>query len=159
LSLIFVSGISGCSQMAQWTKKGGESCRMSLCDCKCHTGPITEDTGALCGINCARYGNGIVGCEVKDGQCTPTYDYGLQARYTCFDLCRAAQSKNISLENGPCLSDNAPEWNISDWVCDVAHSPRTAEDNLKENQCSSWLNKTAKQFIELTPECELIKAA
>lgn len=44
------------------------------------------------------------------------------------------------------------------WVCDVAHQPRTAEDNLPVNQCSSYRAGKAKHFVEVTPECEFIRA-
>jgi hypothetical protein len=45
-----------------------------------------------------------------------------------------------------------------DWVCDVAHEPRQPVDNLRENQCDAWHAGTATHFIEVTPECEFIKA-
>jgi len=74
---------------------------------------------------------------------------------SCKEACKIALEKNQSLERGPCLLDPIRD---TDWVCDIAHSPRQAIDNLKENQCNSWHNGTAKHFIELTPECEFIKA-
>ena len=68
----------------------------------------------------------------------------------CIELCRSYPD---SLENGPCLSNNiAP-----DWVCDVAHSPRQAVDNLPENQCSAFREGKAHHFIEVDENCELIK--
>lgn len=72
----------------------------------------------------------------------------------CKNACKEALAKGIDLSNGPCLLD--PMSNPS-WVCDIAHKPRKAIDNLKENQCKAWHNKTATHFIELTPNCELIR--
>lgn len=72
----------------------------------------------------------------------------------CKNACKEAIANGIDLSNGPCLLD--PMSNSS-WVCDIAHKPREAIDNLKENQCKAWHNKTATHFIELTPNCELIR--
>lgn len=44
------------------------------------------------------------------------------------------------------------------WVCDVAHNPRTAADNLAENQCASYRDGSHKRFVEVTPSCQLIRA-
>jgi len=149
LALVAVILVSGCVDQA-------EKCRLSLCDCGCHTGPITEDTGALCGINCVRYG-GVSDCEVQNGTCAPVYDREMQANYTCIDRCRAAPVMNISLSSGPCLSDNM-SWDVPGWVCDVAHEPRAAVDNQPENQCQSYLSGSAHHFVEVTPECEFIRS-
>lgn len=72
----------------------------------------------------------------------------------CKAACQDALAKGRNLGNGPCLLD--PMSN-SDWVCDIAHNPREAIDNLRENQCNAWHNGTSHHFIELTPECEFIK--
>jgi hypothetical protein len=72
----------------------------------------------------------------------------------CAALCKAM---NFDLSNGPCLSDSSPAWNISDWVCDVAHSPRIAIDNLPENQCSEFRKGKAHHFVEVSPGCEFIR--
>jgi hypothetical protein len=42
-------------------------------------------------------------------------------------------------------------------VCDVAHEPREAADNLPANQCASYINGSANRFIEVTPECIFIR--
>ncbi|MEM3572883.1 MAG: hypothetical protein QXJ62_01435 [Nitrososphaeria archaeon] len=60
-------------------------------------------------------------------------------------------------KNGPCLSDNEPNWNIEDWVCDIAHSPRQPIDDLPENQCQAYRNGSAHHFVELDTSCNLIK--
>lgn len=73
----------------------------------------------------------------------------------CKAACQGALQKSQNLSAGPCLLDPMSNNN---WVCDIAHQPREAIDNLRENQCNSWHNGTATHFIELTPECEFIKA-
>ncbi len=145
VGIIFVSG---CVQ-----KQTEEKCRLSLCDCKCHTGEIQEDKGLLCGINCLGE-FGVSGCEIQNGNCTEIYDVGTQAKQKCMNLCASATQ---DLQAGPCLSDNNPNWNVLDWVCDVAHSPRQDVDNLAENQCSAFKAGTAKHFVEVTPACEFIR--
>ena len=68
----------------------------------------------------------------------------------CIKLC---QETGVALTTSPCLSDElAP-----DWVCDVVHSPRQEIDNLPENQCSAFIEGKAKHFVEVTPNCELIR--
>ena len=63
---------------------------------------------------------------------------------------------NASLEIGPCLLDPIPVQ--PDWVCDIAHSPRQPADNLPENQCSFYRSSQSVHFIELSPECRLLRA-
>jgi hypothetical protein len=72
----------------------------------------------------------------------------------CKAACSAALTTGQNLSNGPCLLD--PMSNPY-WVCDITHSPRESIDDLPENQCNAWNNKTASHFIELTPECIFIK--
>jgi hypothetical protein len=78
----------------------------------------------------------------------------------CTSLCEKLKN-NLDLKNGPCLSDKNPEWNISGWVCDVAHSPRQEVDNKRENQCEEWwkgFNEgNAPRFVEVDPECKFIR--
>ncbi len=75
----------------------------------------------------------------------------------CISLCNEAVSEGVDLSNGPCLSDDNPEWNIDDWVCDVAHSPRQDVDNLPENQCREFREGRAHHFVEVNEKCELIR--
>ncbi len=76
----------------------------------------------------------------------------------CIQLCKDAKEKGKDLSNGPCLSDDNPDWNIADWVCDVAHSPRQPVDNKPENQCREYREGKAHHFVEVNPNCEFIKA-
>jgi len=71
----------------------------------------------------------------------------------CINACESALDNDIDLSSGPCLLD--PMSN-PDWVCDVAHSPRENIDNLMENQCDSWPEKS-HHFIEVDPNCKLIR--
>ena len=73
----------------------------------------------------------------------------------CVKIC---QTSYEDLESGPCLSDDHPDWDIDDWVCDVAHSPREDVDNLPENQCQEFRDGEAHHFVEVDPNCEFIKA-
>lgn len=59
-----------------------------------------------------------------------------------------------SIENGPCLSEEI----ISDWVVDVAHSPRQDVDNKAENQCQSFREEKTHHFVELDLQGNLIRA-
>ena len=80
-----------------------------------------------------------------------------RAVYTCVFLCKAMKNEGQNLDSGPCLSSNSDAWEIEDWVCDVAHSPRKAVDNLPQNQCPGY-DVTAQRFVEVDPDCSLIRA-
>ena len=83
--------------------------------------------------------------------CTPQLKIeDLDVAQKCIDLCK---QQTIDLNNGPCLSNEI----IPDWVCDVAHSPRQDVDNLTENQCQDFREGKANNFVEVTPNCELIR--
>jgi len=78
------------------------------------------------------------------------------AKDRCIETCMTISS---DLSNrSPCLSDGNPEWNVSDWVCDVAHSPRQAIDDLPENQCLAFREGRSHHFVEVSPYCEFIRA-
>lgn len=94
----------------------------------------------------------VSGCVQQEVEPPPA---NMLASMKCVKLCEASE---VDLSNGPCLSDDNPEWDVEDWVCDVAHSPRTAEDNLPENQCQAFRRGEAHHFVEVDPNCEFIKA-
>lgn len=71
----------------------------------------------------------------------------------CIEICNSAKQ---DLTDGPCLGNPIPEF--SDWVCDVAHSPRQDLDNLPENQCSVYRSGQAHHFVEVDPDCNLIRS-
>lgn len=68
------------------------------------------------------------------------------------NLYSKAQAKGTDLSVGPCLGQID-----SDWVVDIAHSPRETVDNLPVNQCRAYLDSQAHHFIELDPSGEIIK--
>ena len=76
-----------------------------------------------------------------------------QATQSCIKLC---QSYTGNLSTGPCLSDNNPNWTISDWACDTAHSPRLPIDNIPLRQCRTYLLNQTHHFVELDENCKLI---
>lgn len=80
------------------------------------------------------------------------------ARAECIQLCQNAFNRGQDLSRGPCLSDDNPGWDINDWACDVAHSPRQEMDNDPANQCREYREGRAGHFVELDPECNPIKA-
>ncbi|MDN5358343.1 MAG: hypothetical protein PWP76_186 [Candidatus Diapherotrites archaeon] len=90
--------------------------------------------------------------------------YGIMAKNAapkaiddCRTLCMRAKAE-YDLSNGPCLSDIYPDkWNVPDWVCDVAHSPRQPVDNLPENQCSAFRAGMAHHFVEVDENCNVIR--
>jgi len=64
------------------------------------------------------------------------------------------KATGVDMSSGPCLSDEI----ISDWVADVAHSPRQEVDNLPANQCSSFREGKARHFVELDTEGKFLRA-
>ncbi len=70
------------------------------------------------------------------------------------ELWRVKFTMGEDLSAGPCLSNEV----IPDWVADIAHNPRQEIDNVPANQCSAYRDGTAKHFVELDPEGNLIRA-
>ena len=81
-----------------------------------------------------------------------------RAKQMCIDECNLEKNKGTYLEDGPCLTDINARWNVDDWVCDVAHDPRQEVDNMNANQCTEYREGEATHFVEVTPDCELIRA-
>jgi hypothetical protein len=75
----------------------------------------------------------------------------------CINKCKSELALGKDLSNGPCLLDPIPL--AEDWVCDVAHWPREDVDNLPENQCNTYREGKATNFVEVTPKCEFIRAS
>lgn len=78
------------------------------------------------------------------------------ATSACVDACRQALAQGREIGPGPCLLDPIP--NLSDWVCDVAHSPRKAVDLYSINQCPGFKVGNSAHFVEVDPDCNLITA-
>ncbi|XOU94117.1 MAG: hypothetical protein ACNFW9_04700 [Candidatus Kerfeldbacteria bacterium] len=70
------------------------------------------------------------------------------------ELYRIAFYNGDDFSSGPCLSNAV----IPGWVADIAHNPRQAIDDQPANQCSAFLDGTAKHFVELDLSGELIRA-
>jgi len=76
----------------------------------------------------------------------------------CTDICVKQIQNGADLSEGPCLSETVGvEWNISGWVCDVAHNPRKNIDDSTINQCQEYRTNAAEHFVEVTPNCEFIR--
>jgi hypothetical protein len=101
----------------------------------------------------------LSGCVSQPGQTgqqnqTQVPEYVQMCINSCNNTLQAGDSS--ALELGPCLLDPIPI--EPDWVCDVAHNPRQPVDDNPHNQCQSYLRGEAKHFVEVTPECKLIRA-
>jgi hypothetical protein len=68
----------------------------------------------------------------------------------CVNVCNSIKN-TTNISSGPCIGN--PMMVNRDWVCDVVHSPRQDVDNLQENQCSAFGNKTASHFVEVNEQC------
>ena len=77
-----------------------------------------------------------------------------RVKQLCVQLCQTEKGSGQDLSAGPCLDNQI----ITDWVCDVAHSPRTEVDNIAENQCSAFREGNANHFVEVTPECGFVRS-
>ncbi len=68
-------------------------------------------------------------------------------------LYRESKAKGVDFSKGPCLTNAL----MPDWVADVAHSPREAVDDLPDNQCKVYLEGSAKHFVELDVDGNIIR--
>ncbi len=93
----------------------------------------------------------LSGCIQQQGEGTGKSAAEL-ASEKCVQLCKGELQKGTDLSAGPCLSNEVADG----WVCDVAHSPRAAVDNIAGNQCSAF-GKTASHFVEVDEGCKVIK--
>lgn len=85
--------------------------------------------------------------------CTQSIDRDkIRAETACILFCKQALAKG-PLNEGPCISDDF----LENWVCDVAHSPRQPVDDDPANQCPAF-GKTAHRFVEVDPNCNLIRS-
>jgi hypothetical protein len=72
----------------------------------------------------------------------------------CVSFCMGQKASGADLSDGPCLSNTI----ASDWVCDVAHSPRQNIDNDPANQCPAFRDSIAHHFAEVDTDCKPIRA-
>lgn len=64
-----------------------------------------------------------------------------------------AKDTGVDFSSGPCLSNAL----MPDWVADIAHNPREVIDDDLQNQCSAFNNGSAKHFVELDLQGNLIR--
>ena len=74
----------------------------------------------------------------------PGRDEAVQA---CQDACQQARKDGAYLGDGPCLW----EGEVDNWVCDVAHNPRTEVDDDPANPCPSYQDPY-EHFVEVDPD-------
>jgi len=88
-----------------------------------------------------------------------TIEAGL-AQDAAYKVYEKAKTDGIDLGNGPCLS-NALSGNYdypeTMWVLDITHNPRTPSGDLPENQCTSYNEGKAKNFIEMDENGHILK--
>lgn len=72
----------------------------------------------------------------------------------CRSTCASQKALGTDLTSGPCLSGEV----VDDWVCDVAHDPRQKIDDEAANQCQTYRAGQTHHFVEVDPDCELIRA-
>lgn len=76
------------------------------------------------------------------------------AQFKCQELCQQTLSSDEQdFSSGPCLSNEI----ITDWACDVVHSPRQPIDDDPRNGCSSFREGKTHHFVEVDGNCNLIK--
>lgn len=64
------------------------------------------------------------------------------------------KTRGEDFSNGSCLSNAL----MPGWVVDIVHQPRKAIDDLLENQCSAYLEGSAKHFVELDVDGNFVRA-
>ena len=62
------------------------------------------------------------------------------------------KARGVKMDSGPCLGPIA-----IGWVADIAHSPRTPEDDQPQNQCPDVRSGLVKNYIELDSQGNFIK--
>jgi hypothetical protein len=58
------------------------------------------------------------------------------------------------LSTGPCLDDGE---RYREWAIDIAHNPRTPEDDDPNNQCGSYTRGRAERLVELSLSGDIIR--
>jgi hypothetical protein len=90
-------------------------------------------------------------------------NWGLEAQIAlqrAEEIYKQAVATGQDLSKGPCLSNalhGNPDYPETMWVLDIAHNPRQEVDNQSENQCQSFREGKAENFIELDTNGQVIK--
>lgn len=69
------------------------------------------------------------------------------------DLYKSEKERGRDFSDGPCLSNSV----YHGWVLDLVHNPRQPVDELPQNQCDSYKSGSAKHFVELDLEGNLVR--
>lgn len=89
-----------------------------------------------------------IACSDDDDEDQPATLPGRdEAVAACQDACQQARQQGAQLDDGPCLW----EGEVDNWICDVAHNPRTEVDDDPANQCPNYLNPY-EHFVEVDPD-------
>jgi len=89
--------------------------------------------------------------------CTNSPAQPKDAAEACQQLCKSALATDLAMPSSACIGN--PMQSFPDYVCDLAHNPREAVDDLPENQCSAYREGKAKRFVEVDTNCNVIKIA
>lgn len=84
---------------------------------------------------------------------SPSFAGSEDAFKNALNLYIQRKQEGVDMTNGPCLGKIA-----DGWVLDIAHKPRISADEKEENQCKDYLDGTAKHFIELDPDGNLLRS-
>lgn len=93
------------------------------------------------------------GVWVKHGYPYETPDYVLQQQSVISSALQLyEQKKSQAIEfSSQCLGV------VMDYAVDIVHVPRTAEDNMPENQCQEYRSGEVGNFIELDKEGNIVR--
>jgi hypothetical protein len=90
------------------------------------------------------------GVYVKHGVPSVTPDYVLEQQNAINCSLQLLNSFNGTLDS-QCLGT------CGNYAVDIVHIPRSSADNLAENQCQAYVNKSLSHFIELDKEGNVIQ--
>jgi hypothetical protein len=90
------------------------------------------------------------GMWIKHGNPSEIPDYVLQQEE--IRNCAVGKFDSFTGEiNSQCLGT------CQDYAVDIVHVPRSAEDNLNQNQCLEYVNGTVSHFIELDKNGDIVR--
>ncbi|MBI2445635.1 eight-cysteine-cluster domain-containing protein [Candidatus Micrarchaeota archaeon] len=108
--------------------------------------------GCLCQAGTCAWSADAVQCVKDMFESSSQLEGQKEAEFNCVQSCREARARGTDLSAGPCLSNAA----APGWVCDVAHSPRQAVDDLDANTCPAF-GVSARHFVEVDQDCQIIQ--
>jgi hypothetical protein len=93
-----------------------------------------------------------VGCGGGSGPSQTDRDRAVMEAMAAY---HEAKFTGAELDHGPCIAEQLP--GLTDWVADIAHSPRQPVDDLPANQCQRFRKGRAHHFVELDPSGHLLR--